>query len=143
MKLDFNTKDYKNLKISELKRIAEYWFRQHLLSTVERDYLNRIKCPLKNKWYKEDKIQVAHFKDRNHLDTAFDLDNCHLVSEQSNMWDSKIPKEGYKSLHHYEYEMYLKTILSEKKMSKLLDSNRNLTIFARDVYIKAINEHRT
>jgi hypothetical protein len=141
-RLDFNTENLNDLKISDLKRIAEYWFRHYILSCCERDHRNRIKCPLKNKWYKEDKMQVAHFRDRNHLDTAFDLDNCHLISESSNLWDSKVKKEGYKSLHHYEYEIWLRTFLEEEKINKYLHGKRDLTIFARDQYKKAINDYR-
>jgi hypothetical protein len=141
-KLDYYTEDINNLKISELKRIAEYFYREHLLSICERDYLNRIKCPLKDRWFKEDKIQVAHFRDRNYIETAFDLDNTYLISEESNVWDSKIKKDGYKSLHHYEYEMWLRTFKSEKIMKKLLDNKRNYTIFVRDIYKKVINEYR-
>lgn len=142
VKLDYHTKDLKSLKISELKRIAEYWFRQHLLDTAERDSRGRIKCPLIEKWLPENKIQVAHFRDRNHLDTAFDLDNCNLISEKSNVWDAKIPEKGYKSKHHKDYELWLRSKIGDKKVEKLLHSPRNLTIFARDTYTKTINEYR-
>jgi len=141
-RLDYNTDDLDSLKISEIKRIAEYWFRQHILSKAERGYGNKIKCPLTGVWCKESDIQVAHFRDRNHLDTAFDLDNCNLISKNSNVWDAKVPHEGYKSLHHYQYEMWLRTFLSEEKMEKLLDTTRNFTIFAREQYKKVIDEYR-
>lgn len=141
-RLDYNTTDLDNLKISQLKRIAEYWYRQHLLSIVERNGKNEIWCPLKKQWLPETEMQVAHFRDRNHLDTAFDLDNTFLISKNSNVWDSKIPYEGYRSKHHYEYEMWLRTFHSEEKMEKLLCNRRDLSIFARDLYKKVINEYR-
>lgn len=140
--LDFNSEDFQKMKISELKRIAEYWFRQYLLSVSTRSSRGEIYCPLKERWYPENKIQVAHFRDRHHLDTAFDLDNCHLISEQSNVWDAKVPKEDYKSLHHYDYEMWLREKISDKKMEKLLDNRRDLTIFARDIYMEVIKKYK-
>tara|TARA_R110002033_G_scaffold168440_1_gene208251 strand:- start:110 stop:541 length:432 start_codon:yes stop_codon:yes gene_type:complete len=142
MKLDYNTKDFKDLKISELKRIAEYFFRKHLLSAAIRNARGEIFCPLKERWYGESEVQVAHFRDRNHLDTAFDLDNCNLISKISNVWDAKEPYKEYKSLHHYEYENWLRKKIGDKKVDKLLDNTRNYTIFARDVYLKTIDEYR-
>lgn len=140
--IDYNVEDLSKLKISELKRIAEYWFRQHLLSIVERDGRNRIYCPLKQKWFLEKYMQVAHFRDRNHLDTAFDPDNCHLISKVSNVWDAKEPQEGYKSKHHKEYEDWLRLEIGDKKVDDLLERPRNLTIFARELYKKTADEYR-
>lgn len=127
---------------NELKKLADKEFRKYLLSKAERNGRGYIYCPLKKKWYPENKIQVAHFKDRHHLEERYDEDNCHLISEQSNMWDSKIPYEGYKSLHHYEYEMYLRKKIGDKKVDKLLDNTFNLSIFGKDKYISIIESLR-
>lgn len=135
--IDFNTEDLEVLKISELKRIADYWLRQYLLKKAKRRN-NLIYCPLKEKWYPEHKIQVAHFIDRAMMSCRYDLNNCNLISEQSNSWDAQIPKEGYKSKHHYDYEMWL----GQKKVEKLLQKSKQLIIFAREDYISIINKFR-
>lgn len=140
--VDFNTEDIDKLKISELKRIAEYWYRKHILNISLKNGRGKYFCPLKKKWYKEKDMQVAHFIDRNNLETAFEVDNTWLISSQSNMWDAKIPKEGYKSLHHYEYEMFLREKIGDKKVDELLHRKKNYTIFARDLYKKIIDEYR-
>lgn len=140
--LDYNTTDCKTLKISELKRMADYWFRYYLLSKVSRNGKGGIWCPIKEKHYPEDKMHVAHFRDRHHIESRYDEDNCHLISEESNLWDSKIPYGNYKSLHHYEYEVYLRKKIGHKKVEKLLHSTHNLSIFGRQYYIDVINEFR-
>lgn len=61
-KLDFNTQDLEKLSNSELKRVADYWLRQYLLRR-EGNY-NYLHCPLKNKFYPREVMQVAHFIDR-------------------------------------------------------------------------------
>lgn len=143
MKLDYNTENLKDLKSSELKRIADYWLRQYLLKKAKRKGLsNYIYCPLKNSWFPEHRMHVAHFRDRHHIETRYSEENCHLISEQSNLWDSKIPKEGYKSKHHYEYEIYLRTKLGDKKVEKLLDTKEDLSIFTNNFYIGYINKFK-
>ena len=115
-KLDYNTEDLEVLKISELKKLADYWLRQYLLKTAIRVRSGYILCPIKGKSFPERKMQVAHFIDRGVMNLRYDLRNCHLISEQSNMWDAQIPKEGFKSLHHYDYEKFLgKNIVEELK----------------------------
>ena len=64
-------------------------------------------------------MQVSHFIDRNNIELAFDLNNTWLISEKSNVWDAKIPMEGYKSKHHYEYEMWLRKKIGNKKVNKM------------------------
>lgn len=137
-KLDFNTVDYSKLKISELKRIADYWLRQYLLKLTKRNGLNQIYCPIKKKFYSEDKMQVAHFIDRNKNSTRYSLENCNLVSSQSNMWDAKTPHEGYKSKHHKEYEDWL----GSEKVQKLLDKSKDTLIFARQDYVELIEKFK-
>ena len=138
MKLDYNTNDLNSLKISELKRIADYWLRQHLLHKAERNGRNEIYCPIKKKWFPEDKMHVAHFIDRARMCTRYNLDNCQLISEQSNLWDAQTPFEGYKSKHHYDYEI----LLGEKKVKKLLELSKQICIFARRDYIELIEKYR-
>lgn len=132
-KIDFNIEDFNLLKLSELKRMTDYWLRQYLLSKAERRG-KKIFCPIKQRWYPENKIHVAHYIDRHIMNTRYDLENCHLISEQSNVWDAKVPKEGYKSLHHYDYEMYL----GEKKVKNLLEKSKEINIFGRQEYVNLI-----
>ncbi len=141
-KLDYSTEDYKSLKISELKRVAEYWYRQNLLFITHTNIKGEYFCPLIKKWLPEDKMQVAHFRDRNHNDTVFELDNTHLISEMSNVWHAKIPMKGYKSKHHYEYEMWLREKIGNKKVEDYLYRPRNLSIFVRELYIDTIKKYR-
>lgn len=137
MKLDYNTDDLNSLKISELKRIADYWLRQYLLSTADRKN-NNIYCPLKKRWFPENKTQVSHFIDRARMCTRYHLDNVHLISEQSNVWDAQISMEGFKSKHHYEYELFL----GENKVQKLLELEKEICIFARRDYIEIIEKFK-
>ena len=135
-KLDFNTQDLESLSNSDLKKVADYWLRQYLLR--REGNLKYLHCPLKNKSYPIENMQVAHFIDRACMNTRYDLDNCHLVSEQSNVWDAQIPKEGYKSLHHYEYEMWL----GEEKVKILLEKSKIIRKFAKEDYIEIINSFK-
>lgn len=133
---DFNTVDYDKLSTSQLKRQADYWLRQYLL---RREGNNKyIHCPLKNKFFSIENMQVAHFIDRQCLNTRYDLTNCHLVSTKSNSWDAQVPKEGYKSLHHYDYEQYL----GEKLVSDLRERSKIIKIFYKQDYIEVINKFR-
>ena len=96
---DFNTEDYDSLKISQLKRMADYWLR-------------------------------------------YDLNNVWLISEQSNTWDAQTQVEGYKSLHHKEFEEMLKKEIGEEKFNNLLSTKNNLRIFKRKNYIETIKKFR-
>ena len=136
-KLDFNTEDLESLSNSDLKKIADYELRQYLLRR-EGD-VNYIFCPLKNKNYPKENMQVAHYIDRGIMNTRYDLTNCHLVSKQSNEWDAQVPKEGYKSLHHYDYEQYL----GEQIVKDLRERSKELKIFYKDDYIEVINKFRS
>ncbi len=137
-KIDFNTEDYDNLKISELKRMCDYWLRQYLLKKAKRKGMSGyIYCPIKNTWYPEHKMQVAHYIDRACMNLRYDLKNVKLISEQSNMWDAQIPKEGYKSKHHFEYEQILK-----KKDKIYLQEQNIVRIFARRDFIETIEKFK-
>lgn len=140
-KTDFETDDLDKLSISELKRTADYWLRQFLLFTAEKRN-GKIFCPLKKSYFSEDKIQVAHFIDRAVMNTRYDLDNCHLISESSNVWDAQIQQEGYKSKHHKEYEDWLKEKIGEEKLQNLLHNSKELRIFAKEDYIEIIKQFR-
>ena len=140
-KLDYNTDNLDTLSSSELQKVADYSLRQYLLKTIENNNGNYF-CPIKNRWYPINKIHVAHFHDRNRLNTRYSLDNCHLISEQSNMWEAQIPFEGYKSKHHYEYEMWLLEKIGEKKFEDLLQESKKLVIFTKSDYIELINKFR-
>lgn len=136
---DFDTEDYDNLSTSQLKRMCDYWLRQYLLSKAKRKGMSGyIYCPLKNSWYPEHKMQVAHYIDRGIMSTRYNLDNCNLISEQSNVWDAQVQKEGWKSKHHFEYTHWL----GEKKVSKLLDMSKEMVIFTPADYIKKIKKFR-
>jgi hypothetical protein len=135
-KLDYNTGDLESLSNSELKKVADYWLRQYLLR--REGNVNYLFCPLKNKNYPIENMQVAHYIDRGVMNTRYDLNNCHLVSRQSNEWDAQVPKEGYKSLHHYEYEQYL----GEQLVADLKERGKKIKIFYKEDYIEIINKFR-
>ncbi len=140
-KLDYNTEDLKSLSSSDLQKIADYSLRHYLLRINARDD-GMYRCPLKKQWYQPNKMHVAHFHDRHRLNTRYSLDNCFLISEQSNMWEAQEPKEGYKSKHHYEYEIWLREKLGEEKFENLLAESKKLVIFAKEDYIEIINKFR-
>lgn len=136
-KIDYNSKDLEKFSISELKKIADYSIRQFLLNTTENKSGN-YKCPIKNNWYSVSKMNVSHFIDRGILSLRYDLRNCHLVSEQSNQWDAQVPCEGYKSLHHRDYELYL----GEETVEKLKEESKQIKILNRSDYIELIQKFR-
>jgi|AntRauTorckE6833_2_1112554.scaffolds.fasta_scaffold30883_2 hypothetical protein len=139
---DFNTEDYKTLSKSQLKKMCDYWVRRYLLSKAKKNGRNEIKCPLKNKYYKKEKINVSHFIDRACMNTRYDLNNIFLISEDSNVWDAKIQVEGYKSLHHKEYEEWLREKLGKKEFDNLLVKSKKIRIFADQDYIELIKKFR-
>ena len=138
---DFNTEDYDKLSISQLKRLTDFWLRQYLLNTTERSG-GRYYCPLKQRWYSEDKMNVTHYYDRQIMCLRYSLENTRLVSLQSNQWDAQELVEGYKSKHHKEYEEYLISELGEKNMQELLVKSKKICIFARQDYIDLIEKFR-
>ena len=139
-KLDFNTQDLEDLSNSDLKKVADYWLRQYLLR--REGNLKYLHCPLKNKSYPIENMQVAHYIDRGIMNTRYDLTNCHLVSKQSNEWDAQVQKEGYKSLHHFDYEVFLKNSYGENIIDILKSKSKELKIFYKKDYINIINEFR-
>lgn len=140
-KIDFNSENLGSLPSSSLKKIADHWLRQFLLSKT--DIKNgMIFCPLKKRWFSVEKMQVSHFLDRGNLSTRFELDNCHLISEQSNCFDSKQVIDGFKSLHHKEYEEFLLFEIGEKRLEELKNKNNSLEVFTKDDYIAKINFFR-
>lgn len=133
---DFNTTDYNKLSISQLKRQADYWLRQYLLNREGNN--NYIHCPLKDKFYPVEVMEVAHFIDRAYMNTRYDLCNCHLVSKASNSFDAQVQVEGYKSKHHYDYEQYLGTQIVED----LRERSKIMKIFQKEDYIEVIEKFR-
>lgn len=137
-KLDYSTEDLNSLSVSELKKLTDYWLRQYLLKTAKRPTPGYIVCPIKDRVYPDKRMQVAHFIDRGVMKLRYDLRNCHLISEQSNMWDAQIPKEGFKSLHHYDYEKYL----GEDLVKELKEESSEILIMYKDDYIEKIEFFR-
>ena len=141
-KLDYNTEDLESLSTSELKKLGDYWLRQYLLEKAE-NINGKYFCPLKKRWYTINKIQVCHYIDRGYsMWTRYLLKNCHLMSEETNCWDSKISKEGYKSLHHYDYEQFLVLEYGEDIIKILREKSENKDIFRKEDYIEVINKFR-
>lgn len=141
-KLDFNTEDLESLSNSDLKKVADHWLRQYLLRTTE-NINGSYFCPLKKKWYTSDKIQVCHYIDRGYsMWTRYLLKNCHLMSEETNCWDSKILVEGFKSKHHKDYQKYLISTYGKKVLNELEEVSKNKNIFSKQEYINIINDFR-
>lgn len=138
-KLDFNTTNLESLTNSELKKVADYWLRQYLLKTVSNPQF----CPIKKRFYPLNKIQVCHYIDRGYsMWTRYSLKNCHLMSEDTNCWDSKILIEGFKSKHHKDYKEYLVSTYGENIISELEEISKNKNIFSKQDYILTINKLR-
>ena len=138
-KLDFNTKDLESLSNSDLKKIADYELRQFLLRKAGNNY---IFCPIKKKNFPQENMHCCHYYDRGIMSLRYDLKNVHLISAVSNTFDAQVQVEGYKSKHHYEYELYLRSIYGDEVMKYLLDKSKEVVIFYKTDYIKIINEFR-
>ena len=138
-KLDFNTEDLENLSNSDLKKVADYELRQFLLRKAGNNY---IFCPIKKKNFPQENMHCCHYYDRGIMSLRYDLKNVHLISAVSNTFDAQVQVEGYKSKHHYEYELYLRSIYGDEVMKYLLDKSKEVVIFYKTDYIKIINEFR-
>ena len=136
-KLDFNTEDLESLSNSDLKKIADYELRNFLLKRE-----TFIWCPIKKKTYHKNEVHCCHYYDRGIMSLRYDLKNVHLISAVSNTFDAQVQVEGYKSKHHYEYELYLRSIYGDEVMKYLLDKSKEVVIFYKTDYIKIINEFR-
>jgi len=142
MFIDFETEDYDNLKNGQLKRMADFWQRRYLLKNAKRNGYNQVWCPVKERYYNENKMEASHFIDRSVMSTRYDKDNVWLISKQSNTWDAREQVERYKSLHHKEFEELLVKEIGEKNIKKLLAKSKSLTIFAKKDYIDKIKKFR-
>lgn len=138
-KLDYNEEDLESLSNSDLKKLSDYWLRQYLLSMQESTYYF---CPLKKKSYSADNMHVAHFIDRGIINTRFCLINCHLVSAVSNTYDAQVQTEGYKSLHHKDYESFLINEYGEETVEDLKRRGKDLKMFTQKDYIEIIKKFR-
>ena len=138
-KLDLNTEDLENLSNSDLKKVADYELRQFLLRKAGNNY---IFCPIKKKNFPQENMHCCHYYDRGIMSLRYDLKNVHLISAVSNTFDAQVQVEGYKSKHHYEYELYLRSIYGDEVMKYLLDKSKEVVIFYKTDYIKIINEFR-
>lgn len=87
-------------------------------------------------------MQVAHYIDRSILSLRFDLYNCHLISKESNEYDSKIMVEDYKSKHHKDYEEYLKLQYGEGILDYFETKKHIKQPFTKKDYIRVINTFR-
>ncbi len=138
-KLDYNEQDLESLSNSDLKKLGDYWLRNWLLSKQDSTYYF---CPLKKKSYSSDNMHVAHFIDRGIINTRFCLINCHLVSAVSNTYDAQVQVEGYKSLHHRDYELYLIEEYGEETVEDLKRRGKELKMFTQKDYIEIIKKFR-
>lgn len=138
-KLDYNEEDLESLSNSDLKKLSDYWLRNWLLSKQDSTYYF---CPLKKKSYSADNMHVAHFIDRGIINTRFCLINCHLVSAVSNTYDAQVQVEGYKSLHHRDYELYLIEEYGEETVEDLKRRGKELKMFTQKDYIEIIKKFR-
>lgn len=139
-KLDYKTEDLESLSNSDLKKLGDYWLRQFLLKREGNH--SYIFCPLKNKNYPVENMHVCHYEDRANLWTRYDLQNCHLISAQSNTWDSQILVEDYKSLHHKEYSEWIVKKYGEGILEILREKAISTETFRKENYIEAINKFR-
>lgn len=140
--IDFETEDFDNLKNNDLKRVADYWQRQYLLKKSKKNGYGQIYCPIKKQFYNRNKMQAAHYIDRAKMCVRYHEDNVWLISSQSNTWDAQKQVEGYKSLHHKEYEEYLIQKIGKKRLKNLFELSKEYCIFDRQDYIDVINKFK-
>lgn len=140
-KLNYNTEDLESLSNSDLKKIADYELRNYLLRKSA-GFGERIWCPIKKQSYHKDQIHCCHFYDRGIMSLRYDLKNVHLISSVSNTFDAQVPKEGYKSLHHYDYEQFLIEEYGSDVLDFLREKSKEIKIFYKDNYIEVINKFR-
>lgn len=133
--VDFNTPPHLVRKIGDLKRMADYWFRQYKLQTTPLEK-GKYRCPLKGRLYPVDKMHVCHYIDRAKMITRYDDENCILCSESSNVWDAQIPDDEYKSKHHKDFAEHL----GEATVEELEALAHERLIYLRDDYIDLINK---
>lgn len=140
-KLDYNTEDLESLSNSELKKLGDYWLRDYLLRTST-GFGERVWCPIKKQSYHKDQIHCCHYEDRIHPWTRYSLLNVHLLSAQSNTWDSQIMVEGHKSKHHKEYGEWLIEEYGVEILNTLRKEAKRTDSFRKEDYIEVINKFR-
>ena len=140
-KLDFNTEDLESLSNSDLKKVADYELRNYLLRNTT-GFGERVWCPIKKQSYHKDQIHCCHYYDRAIMSLRYDLRNVHLISAVSNTFDAQVPKEGYKSLHHYDYEQLLIKEYGSEVLDSLRERSKEVKIFYKEDYIEVINKFR-
>ena len=136
--LNFKNPDFDKLTTNQLKQVADYWQRQYLLSTAERDSFGRIKCPITGKYFSEDKLHVCHIVDRAKISTRYDLENVFLGSAYSNTFEAKQMKDGYKSLHHARIELKF----GKEYVDKLHERAEEIKLMSKEDYIELIKKYQ-
>jgi hypothetical protein len=139
-KLDYNTEDLESLSNCNLKKIADYFLRQYLLSKEPNSTF--VRCPIKNRDCILSQIHSCHFYDRSIMSLRYDLKNVHLMSTFSNTFDAQVQVEGYKSKHHKEYSEFLVNKYGEDVLNYLAEKSKELKIFKQEDYIKVIKQFR-
>jgi len=136
--LNFKNPDFDKLTTNQLKQVADYWQRQYLLSTAERDSFGRIKCPITGKYFSEDKLHVCHIIDRAKISTRYDLENVFLGSAYSNTFEAKEQVEGYKSLHHKRITDYF----GQDYVDILKARGDEIKLMSKEDYIELIKKYK-
>ena len=72
--------------------------------------------------------------------TRYNRVNCNLISESSNVWDSRIMVEGFKSKHHKEYEDFLIEKFGEDVIEYLKTLASKKELMYKEDYIKIIKD---
>ena len=138
-KLDYNEQDLEALSNSDLKKLSDYWLRQFLLNSGDR---NPQYCPIKKRYFSISDMHCCHYEDRIHPWTRYSLLNVHLLSAQSNTWDAQVMVEGYKSKHHKEYGEWLVEEYGVEILNILRKQAKRTDTFRKEDYIEVINKFR-
>lgn len=138
-KIDFNTNDLNSLSANDIKKAADHWFRKYLLSKAKRNSFDKIYCPLKKRWYSEDMMHVCHYIDRVKTILRYDETNCILCCKESNTIDAQTNVEGYRSLHHKDFEEFL----GEEDLAYLLTQAKKVIQTNKQSYIRFIENLKT
>lgn len=124
------------MKTNQLRAEADKRLRDFLLKTTPNKN-GRYMCPIKRRRFPAHKMNVAHYIDRRIYHLRHDLRNCHLISEESNVWDAKVLVKGYKSLHHKEYEEFL----GKEMVEQLKKEAEKIRVVERQEYLDIIKKY--
>lgn len=137
--IDFEDNDLSGYSSNQLKKIADYTLRKHLLSKWDgRCFISRKRLKTKN-------AEVAHYIPRQYIKYRYSFVNCHLTSKYSNSYENSIyNKEIYGKLskHEWEYRKRLVSVYGEEVVKEMENTCRKAVVYNKDYYKEIIQNLR-